>query len=150
MEAFKDAASKILVTDTIFSMDGDLAHIEEIADLCGFYDVMLVVDEAHAEGVFGRGRGLSYERKVAQRIDLHMGAFSKSFGSLGGVVSGNRELISYLRNKGRSFVFTTALPPAVIGANIAALEIVKNNYVYGEKLLELSAELKRISCCRRF
>lgn len=142
MEAAKDAESRILITDTIFSMDGDLAYLEEIADLCDFYDTMLVVDEAHAEGVFGSGKGIAYERKLAQRIDLHMGAFSKGFGSLGGAVSGRKSLISYLRNKGRSFIFTTALPPAVIGANLAALRLVAEDPSRGEKLLRMSRDLK--------
>ncbi|WP_320007732.1 aminotransferase class I/II-fold pyridoxal phosphate-dependent enzyme [Maridesulfovibrio sp.] len=143
MEAFKDAQERILITDTIFSMDGDLAYLEEIADLCDFYDTMLVVDEAHAEGVFGLGKGIAFERGIADRVDLHMGAFSKGFGSLGGAVSGRKELISYLRNKGRSFVFTTALPPAVIGANLAALRLIVADPSRGQRLLAMSADLKK-------
>ncbi len=142
MAAFRDAESRILITDTIFSMDGDLAEMEKIADLCEMHDVMLVVDEAHAEGVFGTGRGLCRERGVSDRVDLHMGAFSKALGSLGGAVSGSSDLISYLRNKGRSFVFTTALPPAVVGANLAALRLVSSDSSRGDKLLEISRELK--------
>ncbi|NDV28204.1 8-amino-7-oxononanoate synthase [Desulfovibrio sp. JC010] len=142
MESAKDAQSRILITDTIFSMDGDLANLEEIADICDFYDTMLVLDEAHAEGVFGGGKGIAHERGIVDRVDLHMGAFSKGFGSLGGAVSGRKELISYLRNKGRSFIFTTALPPAVIGANLAALRIVADDSSRGAKLLEMSRGLK--------
>ncbi|CCO25095.1 aminotransferase class I/II-fold pyridoxal phosphate-dependent enzyme [Maridesulfovibrio hydrothermalis] len=142
IESFRDVKSKILITDTIFSMDGDLAYIEEVADLCDFYEVMLIVDEAHAEGVFGGGKGLCFERKVSERVDLHMGAFSKAFGSLGGAASGNKDLMAYLRNKGRSFVFSTALPPAVVGANLAALRLVKDDSSRGTKLLEISRELK--------
>ncbi|WP_432735929.1 aminotransferase class I/II-fold pyridoxal phosphate-dependent enzyme [Maridesulfovibrio sp. FT414] len=142
LEAFSGVESKILITDTIFSMDGDLARMERIADLCDRHDVMLVVDEAHAEGVFGSGRGFCREAGVADRVDLHMGAFSKAFGSLGGAVSGSSELISYLRNKGRSFVFSTALPPAVIGASLAALLLVRSDPSRGEKLLAMSRELK--------
>jgi 8-amino-7-oxononanoate synthase len=142
MEAAKDAQERILITDTIFSMDGDLAYLEEIADLCDFYDTMLVLDEAHAEGVFGAGKGIAFERGIAERVDLHMGAFSKGFGSLGGAVSGRQELISYLRNKGRSFVFTTALPPSVIGANLAALRLVAADPSRGERLLKMSKDLK--------
>ncbi|WP_419778997.1 8-amino-7-oxononanoate synthase [Maridesulfovibrio sp.] len=142
MEAAKDAHERLLITDTIFSMDGDLAYLEEVADLCDFYDTMLVIDEAHAEGVFGSGKGIAFERGVADRVDLHMGAFSKGFGSLGGAVSGRKELISYLRNKGRSFVFTTALPPAVIGANLAALRLVAEDSSRGQRLLAMSLDLK--------
>ena len=143
MEASKDAQERILITDTIFSMDGDLAYLEEIADLCDFYDTMLVIDEAHAEGVFGSGKGIAFERGVADRVDLHMGAFSKGFGSLGGAVSGRKELISYLRNKGRSFVFSTALPPAVIGANLASLRLVAEDPTRGKRLLAMSQDLKK-------
>lgn len=142
MESAKDAESKIMITDTIFSMDGDLAYLEELADLCDFYDTMLIIDEAHAEGIFGAGKGIAFERKLAQRVDLHMGAFSKGFGSLGGAVSGRKELVSYLRNKGRSFVFSTALPPAVIGANLAVLRLVAEDSSRGERLLHMSRELK--------
>ncbi|SDL08001.1 8-amino-7-oxononanoate synthase [Maridesulfovibrio ferrireducens] len=142
LESFKNISAKILITDTIFSMDGDLAHIEEIAQLCEFYDVMLVVDEAHAEGIFGGGKGLCFERKISKLVDLHMGAFSKGFGSLGGIVSGSSDLISFLRNKGRSFVFSTALPPAVVGANLASLRLVLSDPSIGEKLLDKSRDLK--------
>ncbi|WP_419783352.1 8-amino-7-oxononanoate synthase [Maridesulfovibrio sp.] len=142
MEAAKDAHERLLITDTIFSMDGDLAYLEEVADLCDFYDTMLVIDEAHAEGVFGSGKGIAFERGVADRVDLHMGAFSKGFGSLGGAVSGRKELISYLRNKGRSFVFTTALPPAAIGASLAALRLVAEDPSRGQRLLAMSLDLK--------
>ncbi len=142
MEAAKDAHERLLITDTIFSMDGDLAYLEEVADLCDFYDTMLVIDEAHAEGVFGSGKGIAFERGVADRVDLHMGAFSKGFGSLGGAVSGRKELISYLRNKGRSFVFTTALPPAAIGASLAALRLVAEDSSRGQRLLAMSLDLK--------
>ncbi len=143
LESFKDSLSKILITDTIFSMDGDLAHIEEIAQICKFYNVMLVVDEAHAEGVFGAGKGLCFERKISTLVDLHMGAFSKAFGSHGGMVSGSSDLISFLRNKGRSFVFSTALPPAVVGANLASLRLVSADSSMGERVLENSRNLKR-------
>lgn len=142
LAAFSSVENKILITDTIFSMDGDLALMERVAELCDRHDVMLVVDEAHAEGVFGGGRGLCRERGIADRIDLHMGAFSKAFGSLGGAVSGSSDLISYLRNKGRSFVFSTALPPAVIGAALAGLRLVVSEPSRGERLLKMSAELK--------
>ncbi|WP_031479354.1 aminotransferase class I/II-fold pyridoxal phosphate-dependent enzyme [Maridesulfovibrio frigidus] len=142
LESFANIPSKILITDTIFSMDGDLAHIEEIAQLCTDFDVLLVVDEAHAEGVFGGGKGLCFERKISEMVDLHMGAFSKAFGSLGGIVAGSSDLISFLRNKGRSFIFSTALPPAVVGANLAALRLVVSDHSRGERVLEISRNLK--------
>ncbi len=142
LEYFANIPSKILITDTIFSMDGDLAHIEQIAQLCTDFDVLFIVDEAHAEGVFGAGKGLCFERKISEMVDLHMGAFSKAFGSLGGMVAGSSDLISFLRNKGRSFIFSTALPPAVVGANLAALRLVSSDPSRGERVLEISRDLK--------
>lgn len=142
LKKYAGSPRKILVTDTIFSMDGDLAPLEEVLELCERHDVFVVLDEAHAEGVFGLGRGISAELGLSSKVDLHMGAFSKAFGSLGGYVAGNSQAVSLLRNRGRSFVFSTALPPAVIGANFAAIEYVQANPDAGRKLLETAAELR--------
>jgi 8-amino-7-oxononanoate synthase len=143
VDKYSDISRKILVTDTIFSMDGDLAHLEEIVQICSENDIFLVIDEAHADGVFGDGRGLAGQYGLEDEVDLHMGAFSKSFGSLGGYVAGKAESISLLRNYGRSFVFTTALPPAVIGANLASLEYASTHPERGRNLLAAAAELRK-------
>jgi 8-amino-7-oxononanoate synthase len=120
-----DARRKLVVTETVFSMNGDVAPLAEIAELKERYGAALLVDEAHADGVFGpHGEGMAHELGVADRIDLHLGTFGKAFGSYGAYVAGSGRWIDYLVNAGRSFVFTTGLPPVVVGAVDAALDLV--------------------------
>ena len=117
---------KLIVTESVFSMDGDVAPLGEIAELKERYGAALLVDEAHADGVFGlRGEGMAHELGVADRVDLHLGTFGKAFGAYGAYVAGQEVWIRYLVNAARSFVFTTGLPPAVVGAVGAALELVQ-------------------------
>ncbi len=117
---------KLIVTDTVFSMDGDVAPLAEIVELKERFGAALMVDEAHAEGVLGgHGEGYAHELGLGDRVDLHMGTFSKAFGSHGAHVAGRSSWIAYLTNRARSFVYTTALPPAVIGASDAALDLVR-------------------------
>ncbi|HOW52502.1 MAG TPA: 8-amino-7-oxononanoate synthase [bacterium] len=119
------AARKLVVTDTIFSMDGDSAPLEDIVGLCKKYDALLIVDEAHASGVFGKtGAGMMEEIGLAGRAFLDMGTFSKALGVSGGYVAGDRATIEYLINRARSFIFTTATPPMVCAACAAAIEVV--------------------------
>ncbi len=121
----KDNSNKFIITDTIFSMDGDLAKLNEIVELAEQYDAYLMIDEAHAVGVFGEhGRGVSEHLGVENNIDIRMGALSKGLGCVGGYIAGSGELVDYLRNKARSYVYTTSLPPPVLASALAALEIV--------------------------
>ncbi len=116
---------KLIVTDSVFSVDGDLAPLQEMVDLKDRYDARLMVDEAHSTGVLGsHGAGLADALDLTQRIEVHMGTFSKALGSLGGFVAGDRRLIDYLHNRARSFIYSTAMPPPVLGAIAAALDIV--------------------------
>lgn len=135
-------APKILITDTVFSMDGDKAPLPEILNLCKKYRVLTIVDEAHATGILGRGRGLVHEMGLQQEIDLHMGTFSKALGSYGGYAAGSRELVDLLVNRARSFIYSTSLPPAVVGASLEALQHVQAHPDQGQKLLEISCELR--------
>ncbi len=116
---------RLVVTDSVFSVDGDVAPLQEIVDLKDRYGAWLMVDEAHATGVLGtHGAGLSAALGLTPRVEVHMGTFSKALGSLGGFVAGNRRLIEYLHNRARSFIYSTAMPPPVLGAIAAALDIV--------------------------
>ena len=116
---------KLIVTDSVFSVDGDLAPLKDLVALKERYGAALMVDEAHATGVLGPGgAGLAEALGLSHSIDIHMGTFSKALGSLGGYVAGDRRLIDYLHNRARSFIYSTALPPPVLGAIIAALDIV--------------------------
>jgi 8-amino-7-oxononanoate synthase len=120
------ARRTLIVTETVFSMNGDVAPLPEIVELKDRYGAALLVDEAHADGVFGpRGEGYTHEVGVADRVDLHVGTFGKAFGVYGAYVAGARRWIDYLVNAGRTLVFATALPPPVVGAVDAALDLVR-------------------------
>ncbi len=140
---------RLLVTDTVFSMDGDIAPLPEIAALAKEHDATLMVDEAHATGVLGtNGRGACEYLRVEDKVPVKMGTLSKAAGSLGGFVSGSQELIEYLRNKSRGFIYTTALPPAVCAASIAALDIIEDEpelrREYAERVAYVREGLKAI------
>ena len=117
---------KLIVTESLFSMDGDAAPLAQLADLADRHGALLMVDEAHATGVFGDGAGLCRELGVAQRVHIQMGTLGKALGASGAYVAGERRLIQFLLNRARSYVFTTALPPAACGAALAALRIVRS------------------------
>ncbi|MGH9785810.1 MAG: 8-amino-7-oxononanoate synthase [Terriglobia bacterium] len=117
---------KLILTESVFSMDGDLAPLEDLVFLAKKYGALLMVDEAHATGVFGpTGAGLVEEYGLQQQVDIQMGTFSKALGSLGGYIVGSRDLIRYLIQKARSLIFTTGLPPSVVAASTAALRIAR-------------------------
>jgi 8-amino-7-oxononanoate synthase len=123
-----DGGGVLVVVDGVFSMEGDLAPLPAIADLCARFGARLMVDEAHAAGVLGaRGTGASEHLGVEERVDLRMGTFSKSLASCGGFVAGPADVIEYLRISSRAFLFTASAVPAAVGAARAALEIVRSD-----------------------
>jgi len=120
---------KLIVTDTVFSMDGDLAPLPDIVRIASKYKAMVMVDEAHGTGVFGeKGSGVVEHFNLSKKINIVMGTLSKAVGSMGGYVSGDAGLIDFLRNKARSFMYTTALPPAVCAASIAGIELIQKDH----------------------
>ena len=125
--AQSDGGGVLVVVDGVFSMEGDVAPLPEIADLCERYGARLMVDEAHALGVLGaRGAGASELLGVEDRVDLRMATFSKSLASCGGVIAGPADVIEYLRFQARSFMFTAAAVPAAVGATLAAVRICRS------------------------
>jgi 8-amino-7-oxononanoate synthase len=159
---------RLIVTDSVFSMDGDIAPLVQLAELAERYDAMLMVDEAHATGVFGeRGRGVvehlddgcsmldvgwadshrtsnfQHRTSLHDRVHIRVGTLSKALGSGGGFVCGRRSLIDWLANRARSYVFSTALPAATHAAAIMALDIVREEPQRRRQLLTRAAELRR-------
>jgi 8-amino-7-oxononanoate synthase len=117
----------LVVVDGVFSMEGDIAPLNEICELCERYGARLMVDEAHGAGVLGaRGAGTAELLGVADRVDLRMGTFSKSLASCGGFVAGSHEVIEYLRLYSRAFLFTASAVPAAVGAALAALRVLRS------------------------
>jgi 8-amino-7-oxononanoate synthase len=136
---------RLIVTDSVFSVDGDLAPLQEMVELKDRYGAMLMVDEAHATGVLGpQGAGLAAALDLTHRVEVHMGTSSKALGSLGGYVAGDRRLIDYLYNRARSFIYSTAMPPPVLGAIAGALDIILMKPERRTYLLEQAEEFRRV------
>ncbi len=130
-------AEALIVTETVFSMDGDLAPIGRIGRLKKKYDCALMVDEAHATGIFGeRGSGLAEAKNVTGEIDIIMGTFSKALGGFGSYAATSRATRDYLVNTCRGFIYSTALPPSVIAADLAGLDLVETEPHRRQVLLE--------------
>ena len=121
------AGKKLIVTDTVFSMDGDLTDLGEICSIAERYGCMLMVDEAHAMGVLGeKGSGATEHFGVERRVPVVMGTLSKAVGSVGGYVAGSRSLVDFIRNRVRSYIFDTSLPAASLAASIEAIDIIES------------------------
>ena len=120
------SAHKMIITDGVFSMDGDIAPLDRLYELSKDYNALLMVDDAHATGVIGNGRGTAHHFGLTD-VDVQLGTLIKALGSVGGYVAGRKELIEYLINYSRSFIFSTALSPADIGAALEALRIIHDD-----------------------
>lgn len=122
-----DGGGVLVVVDGVFSMEGDIAQLPEICDLCERFGARLMVDEAHGAGVLGAtGAGTAELFGVQSRVDLRMGTFSKSLASCGGFIAGSHEVVDYLRVSSRAFLFTAAAVPAAVGAALAALRVLRS------------------------
>jgi len=139
---------KWIVTDAVFSMDGDLAPLTELCDLAEQFGADVIVDEAHGTGVFGpSGRGVCELTNTEDRVAVRIGTLSKAVGALGGFVAGSAELIAWLRNSARTQIFSTALPPAICAAAVRSLGLIQSEPERRTHLFQLSdllrVELKR-------
>lgn len=139
-----EGGRKLIITDGVFSMDGDIAPLDKILSLAKEYECMLMVDDAHGTGVLGEsGRGTAEHFGIApEDIDIYMGTLGKALGSYGAYVAGSRELIDYLVNKARPFIYSTSLPPAMAAAAIAAMEILEDEPERRKSLLENAATMR--------
>jgi glycine C-acetyltransferase len=116
----------LLVTDGVFSMDGDIAPLDKLYEISNRYDVMLMVDDAHGEGVIGHGgRGIVDHFGLHGKVDVEVGTLSKAFGGVGGVVAGNSQIIDWLRQRGRPFLFSSAVTPPDVAACLAAIDLLE-------------------------
>ncbi len=138
-----EGQQKFLVTDTVFSMDGDLADLRECCRVAEEHDALVMTDEAHGAGVLGEsGAGVAEMQNVEGRIAVSVGTLSKAFGSVGGFITGKREVIEMLINAGRTFIFTTALPPGCSAGALAALRIIQREPQRRARVLALAQRLK--------
>ena len=131
------AQKKLVITDGVFSMDGDLGPVAELATVAEQYGAIMMVDDAHASGVFGKnGRGTIDHFDAHGRIDIQVGTLSKAIGALGGYVAGSRNLIEFLYHRARPFLFSTSHPPAVAAACLAALDVLEQEPELIDRLWE--------------
>ncbi|CAF31130.1 aminotransferase class I/II-fold pyridoxal phosphate-dependent enzyme [Methanococcus maripaludis] len=127
LENSRNYENKFIVSDAVFSMDGDIAPVDELKKIADKYNAVLILDDAHGTGVLGKGRGTLHHFKIKPADNIiQIGTLSKAVGTVGGFVSGIEELIEYLINTSRSFIYSTALPPAVISASIKSFELIKS------------------------
>ncbi|HTR68142.1 MAG TPA: glycine C-acetyltransferase [Terriglobales bacterium] len=132
-----EPGKRLLITDGVFSMDGDIGPLPALCDLAEKYGAIMMVDDAHASGVLGRnGRGTVDHFKVHGRVDIQVGTLSKAIGALGGYVCGSRDLIDFLYHRARPFLFSTSHPPSVAATCIAAFEVLESEPERIEKLWE--------------
>ena len=137
LETLPASQRKLLITDGVFSMDGDLGRLPELCDLAEEFGCIMMVDDAHASGVFGQnGRGTVDHFGVHGRVDIQVGTLSKAFGALGGYVAGSRALIEFLYHRARPFLFSTSHPPSVAATCLAALDVLEHEPELIERLWE--------------
>ncbi len=130
---------KLIVSDSVFSMEGDVADVKKMVELAKKYNAAVMIDEAHGIGVFGEGgRGVCHAQGVAKDVDLIMGTFSKSFASLGGFIATDKEITNFLRHHSRSYIFTASITPASTAAALKAIEIMKSEPERQENLWKLT------------
>ncbi|MFO8050648.1 MAG: aminotransferase class I/II-fold pyridoxal phosphate-dependent enzyme [Thermoplasmatota archaeon] len=130
-----DKRRVMVITDGVFSMDGDTAPLDEIVKLCQEYGAMSYVDDAHGEGVLGeKGAGIGVHYNVHDKVDVEMGTFSKAYGVVGGLVAGSRDLINFAFNKSRTWLLSGSHPPAVAGAQLAAINVLDEEPQHWENL----------------
>jgi glycine C-acetyltransferase len=133
----------MIITDGVFSMDGDIAKLPDIVGIAETYDLITYVDDAHGSGVLGGGAGTVKHFGLSGRIDLQIGTLSKALGVVGGYVAGTRDLIDWLKVCSRPFLFSTAQPPAAVAASIAAVDILQNSKELQGQLWDNTAYLQR-------
>jgi len=143
LSSIGNEVGKMIVVDGVFSMEGDLANLPDIVELAKKYNAQIMVDDAHGIGVMGKnGRGTAEHFGVEDEIDLIMGTFSKSFASLGGMVTGSKKVISYIKHFARSLIFSASITPASVASVLATLDIIQKEPERRERLWEITEKMK--------
>jgi 7-keto-8-aminopelargonate synthetase-like enzyme len=143
LESLPQDKGKLLVVDGLFSMEGDIAPLPELVPLCKEYGVRLMVDDAHAMGVLGGGRGTAVHFGMTEDVDLIMSTFSKSFASLGGFIAGDKDVIEYIQHHARSLIFSASIPPSNAAAALAALEVMREEPERIERVNQIAEMMRR-------
>lgn len=142
-ESKSGSGGRMVVVDGVFSMEGDIADLPRLADICGRYQSALVVDDAHSIGVLGpTGAGTAEHYGMTDRVDLTIGTFSKSFASIGGFVAGPETVIHYLRHHARSLIFSASMPPSAVATVLTALEVMQEETWRRERLWEITRRMQ--------
>jgi len=139
----------LVITDGVFSMDGDIAPLDKLYEVTSAHDLMLMVDDAHGEGVIGKGgRGIVDHFGLHGKVDVEVGTFSKAFGVVGGAVAGNSNIIEWMRQRARPFLFSSAVTPPDVAACLAAIDLLEESTLLVDRLWEngryFKAEMKRL------
>jgi 8-amino-7-oxononanoate synthase len=142
LESLPPDKGKLLVVDGLFSMEGDIAPLPKIVPLCKAYGVRLMVDDAHAMGVLGGGRGTAAHFGMTDDVDLIMSTFSKSFASLGGFIAGDADVVDYIKHKARSLIFSASIPPSNAAAALAALEVMREEPERVNRVIQIADKMR--------
>lgn len=126
LASYPKSQDKLIIVDSVYSMDGDIANLSEIYKLAKRYKAKMMIDEAHASGVLGKtGRGAPEHFNMLGKIDFVMGTLSKALGGLGGFIASTKDVVTYLKHVSREFIFSASLPPAIVAGNIAAIKVIQ-------------------------
>ncbi len=143
LKSISDAAGKLIVVDGMFSMEGDLAPLDEIQKMAKKYGARLMVDDAHGMGVLGGGHGTCAELNVTDNVDLIMSTFSKSFASLGGFIAGEENTIHYIKHVSRALIFSASIPPANAAAALASLHVMRDEPERASRVLAVAEKMRK-------
>ena len=143
LASIPEEKGKLVVVDGLFSMEGDIAPLPQMVPLCKKYGARLMVDDAHAMGVLGGGRGTAAHYSMTDEVDLIMSTFSKSFASLGGFIAGDEQVVHYVKHFARALIFSASMPPSNTAAVLAALQVMREEPERIERLTKIADRMRR-------
>lgn len=143
LQSIPETCGKLIIVDGLFSMEGDLAPIPELAKIAKEYGARFMVDDAHGMGVLGGGHGTVAHFGMTSEVDLIMSTFSKAFASLGGFIAGDEEVIHYIKHSARSLIFSASIPPANAAAALAALQVMREEPDLGDRVCKIAAKMRK-------